>query len=253
MSTVLQSGEDMRKATQATRARKAEAAPRGAVARQAPDRRGELLQIAARRFAEHGYESTTIRELADDAKILSGSIYHHFATKDEILHEIVREPVLALRDETIRISRAPADAEHRLIAVVLLHLGELTRDQDVHAILYNERQFFRGNPDFEYVALARGDMYLGWRAIFEDGVRGGLFRADADPFLTVSTIIRMINTCADWFKPHGVYPLESGRNYQLDQVIDFNLDFMLSAIRTPERAGAPIPRAECEALARRPE
>lgn len=241
----------MRKATQATRARKAEAAAAGAVVRAAPDRRGEILQIAARRFAEYGYESTTIRELADDAKILSGSIYHHFATKDEILQEIVREPVLALRDETIRVSRAAVDAEHRMIAVVLLHLGELTRDQDVHTILYNERQFFRRNPDFEYVALARGDMYLGWRAIFEDGVRAGLFRGDIDPFLAVSTIIRMINTCADWFKPHGVYPLESGRNYQLDQVIDFNLDFVLSAIRTPARIGAPIPRAECEALAKK--
>jgi len=240
----------MRKATRAIRARKGAAVAASATVR---DRRGEILQIAARRFAEYGYESTTIRELADDAKILSGSIYHHFATKDEILHEIVREPVLQLRDETIRISRAPVDAEHRLIAVILLHLGELTRDQDVHAILYNERQFFRGNPDFEYVAQARGEMYLGWRAIFEDGVRAGLFRADVDPFLSVSTIIRMINTCADWFKPHGVYPLESGRNYQLDQVIDFNLDFVLSAIRTPARAGAPIPRSECEALARRAE
>jgi TetR/AcrR family transcriptional regulator, cholesterol catabolism regulator len=237
----------MRKATQA-RARRADAVAAGGVA---VDRRGEILQIAARRFAEYGYEATTIRELADDAKILSGSIYHHFATKDEILHEIVREPVLTLRDETIRISRAAADAEHRLIAVILLHLGELTRDQDVHAILYNERKFFRRNTAFEYVALARGDMYLGWRAIFEDGVRAGQFRPELDPFLTVSTVIRMINTCADWFKQDGVYALESGRNYRLDQVIDFNLNFVLSAIRALERVGAPIPRAECEALAKR--
>lgn len=238
----------MRKATQASRARKADTAAAGGVA---VDRRSEILQIAARRFAEYGYESTTIRELADDAKILSGSIYHHFATKDEILHEIVRDAVLALRDETFRISRAPADAEHRLIAMILLHLGELVGDQDVHTILYNERRFFRRNSDFEYVALARGDMYLGWRAIFEDGVRADLFRADLDPFLTVSTIIRMINTCADWFKPHGVYPLESGRNYQLDQVIDFNLAFILDAIRTPARIGEAVPRAACEALAKR--
>ncbi|CAN7493809.1 TetR/AcrR family transcriptional regulator [Phenylobacterium sp. LjRoot219] len=239
----------MRKATQASRARKPEAVAAGAVA---TDRRGEILQIAARRFAEYGYESTTIRELADDAKILSGSIYHHFATKDEILHEIVRDAVLALRDETIRVSRAAADAEHRMVAVILLHLGVLIRDQDVHAILYNERKFFRRNPAFEYVALARGDMYLGWRAIFEDGVRAGQFRADLDPFLAVSTIIRMVNTCADWFKQDGVYALESGRDYRLDQVIDFNLNFVLSAIRTPERVAAPVPRAECEALARRP-
>src|SRR5450432_1576035 len=106
------------------------------------ERRARILEVAMRRFAEFGYEATTIRQLADDVDILSGSLYHHFVTKDEMLHEIVRDAVKQMRDNTIRIAQSPANAEHKLVALILLDLGELTRNQKVHAILTNDRRFF---------------------------------------------------------------------------------------------------------------
>jgi len=107
------------------------------------DRRTTILEAATRRFAQFGFESTTVRQIGDDVNILSGSLYHHFATKDEMLHEIVREAVQQMRNNALRIARAPVDAERRLTALILLDLGELTRNQKVHAILTNERRLFR--------------------------------------------------------------------------------------------------------------
>ena len=101
------------------------------------DRRGKILEAATRRFAEHGFEATTVRQIADDVSILSGSLYHHFASKEAMLHDIVRETVEKMRDNVVRISKAPVDAEHRLAALILLELGEMTRNQQVHAILSN--------------------------------------------------------------------------------------------------------------------
>src|SRR5579864_8918239 len=63
-----------------------------------PGRRLAILEAARRRFAEFGFEATTVRQIADDVNILSGSLYHHFATKDDMLHEIVRDAVLQMRD-----------------------------------------------------------------------------------------------------------------------------------------------------------
>src|SRR6058998_3112605 len=54
------------------------------------DRRGELLDIAARLFAERGLRATTVRDIADSAGILSGSLYHHFASKEEMVDEVLR-------------------------------------------------------------------------------------------------------------------------------------------------------------------
>ena len=52
-------------------------------------RREEILAIATRIFADKGYAGTTVREIADAAGILSGSLYHHFPSKESMLHEIM--------------------------------------------------------------------------------------------------------------------------------------------------------------------
>src|SRR3978361_1185148 len=56
-----------------------------------PSRRDELLGIAAELFAEHGFNNTTVRDIADGAGILSGSLYHHFDSKESMVDEILRD------------------------------------------------------------------------------------------------------------------------------------------------------------------
>ena len=53
-------------------------------------RRDELLELAATMFAERGLRATTVRDIADSAGILSGSLYHHFASKEEMVDEVLR-------------------------------------------------------------------------------------------------------------------------------------------------------------------
>ena len=52
-------------------------------------RRDELLELAATMFAERGLRATTVRDIADSAGILSGSLYHHFDSKESIGDEIL--------------------------------------------------------------------------------------------------------------------------------------------------------------------
>ena len=53
-------------------------------------RRDELLELAATMFAARGLRATTVRDIADAAGILSGSLYHHFASKEEMVDEVLR-------------------------------------------------------------------------------------------------------------------------------------------------------------------
>src|SRR3954454_16055465 len=55
----------------------------------APVRQNELLQIAADLFADRGYNATTVRDIADEAGILSGSLYHHFDSKESMIDAIL--------------------------------------------------------------------------------------------------------------------------------------------------------------------
>ena len=54
-------------------------------------RRSEIVTIAAELFAAKGYASTTVREIADAAGILSGSLYHHFDSKESMIEALLRD------------------------------------------------------------------------------------------------------------------------------------------------------------------
>ncbi|MCX7864929.1 MAG: TetR/AcrR family transcriptional regulator, partial [Novosphingobium sp.] len=156
------------------------------------DRRERILEAAARRFAQFGFEATTVRQIADDVDILSGSLYHHFATKEEILEEIVRDAVREQLECAQKIAAMPLDAEQRLVTLLVEFLTILTRKPDAHAVVFHERRLFRRNPDFAHILKARKQTYDAWAAILEQGVASGLFLPDLDIYLTISTVMRMI-------------------------------------------------------------
>ena len=55
--------------------------------------RGKLLQTAAHLFRNKGFARTTVRDLAGAVGIQSGSIFHHFKSKDEILRAVMEETI----------------------------------------------------------------------------------------------------------------------------------------------------------------
>jgi AcrR family transcriptional regulator len=215
---------------------------------QAPDRRAQILAASARLFAEFGFESTSVRQIADEVNILAGSLYHHFATKEEILHEIIREPILGILRDFARISQLPADAEHKLVASVLIRFHQYVRDWDVHAIILHDSNFFRRREDFSYVENAKSKTFRIIEAILKEGMDAGQFRSDIDIYLTIGTIARILSAAAHWFRSGTPYSTRRSEAYSLDEVIDFHLDCILRIVRSPARINKPIPRKFCEQL-----
>src|SRR5258706_8939849 len=82
-------------------------ANRAALAGDGEDRRAQILRVSAELFAERGYASTTVRNIAERTGLLSGSLYHHFDSKESILQEILTD----FFDElTQRVQRAIEEA-----------------------------------------------------------------------------------------------------------------------------------------------
>src|SRR5436305_14822542 len=76
------------------------------------ERRAELLALAAAMFAERGFVPTTVRDIADAACILSGSLYHHFGSKASMGAEILRAFLVKLFGryrEVMRAGNGPRD------------------------------------------------------------------------------------------------------------------------------------------------
>jgi AcrR family transcriptional regulator len=97
----------------------------------ANSRRDEILVVAEHRFAERGYDGTSLNEIADDVGIKRQSVLHHFESKDALYREVFER---ALGEWVKRVETA-ADAD--------------TRGWDrADGIIVAGFEFFRANTDF---------------------------------------------------------------------------------------------------------
>lgn len=94
---------------------------------EAPGRRG-VLNAAAELFVTHGYEGTTLRQIAAAAGIKAGSIYHHFDSKEALFLAVLRDGMTVMVDAFERAERQTepnAGVDQRLRAHVRAHLGAI--------------------------------------------------------------------------------------------------------------------------------
>ncbi|MDE2405727.1 MAG: TetR/AcrR family transcriptional regulator [Sphingomonadales bacterium] len=204
------------------------------------DRRQQILAAAARLFAEHGFEASSVREIAAAVKILPGSLYHHFATKEDMLHAIVRDAVQRFTAQHEALEALAGDAEYRLVASVIARFRDFVDNWEVNAILWKDSALFRTREEFAYVQAAKTRSFKMQEKILVDGVRARLFRADLDVYLMIGTIARLINSAGDWFRSNVFFHSDRPDAYTLDRTVAFHVDCVLRLVRAPERIAEPI-------------
>jgi AcrR family transcriptional regulator len=169
----------------------------------APLRRAEILAIAAKHFAEHGFEATTIRQISDEAGILSGSLYYHFANKEEMMHDIMRPFVTDLISKHQALSRLPDRSDVVVGKMLRFALEQIVHHHAEHRIIQLDRNYFRRTPQFNYVAALGAEVSHAWYGAIQQGVREGIFRSDLNIRLTTTMILKMIAVTAEWYDPDG--------------------------------------------------
>ncbi|MGB2249103.1 MAG: TetR/AcrR family transcriptional regulator, partial [Alcanivorax sediminis] len=90
--------------------------------------RGRLLSAAAHLFRDKGFDRTTVRDIAASVGIQSGSIFHHFKSKEDILYAVMEE---VIHFNTARLQKAVAGevtAEGRLRALIREELQSIVGD-----------------------------------------------------------------------------------------------------------------------------
>jgi TetR/AcrR family transcriptional regulator, cholesterol catabolism regulator len=170
------------------------------------DRRGDILASAAELFARKGVGATTVREIADAVGMLSGSLYHHFESKDAIVAEILTGYLRAIQDHYAAVlasGKGPADSLHDLVVTSL----QVASEQPQATTIYqNERPYLRERPRFADVLADAADIQRTWLLVIEKGVAEGSFRADIAPRVFYRLIRDAVWLSVRWHHPAGEYP-----------------------------------------------
>jgi AcrR family transcriptional regulator len=169
----------------------------------ASKRREHLVRLAAELFAEKGYQATTVRNIADEAGILSGSLYHHFDSKESIVDEILT----SFFDELTAANQAAldrgGDPRALLAELVRICFGTFVPHRAAIMVMQNDWNYLRQFDRFDYLSRSEEDNERMWVHQIIQGQQTGLFRDDIDARLTYRMIRDTIWMAVRWFRPGG--------------------------------------------------
>ena len=105
----------------------------------ADNRLPQILDAAARLFRTQGFQGTSVRDIVRAVDMLPGSLYYHFATKEDLLAEVYAEGVRRI-SARVRAAIGPlADPWARLEAACIAHLEAILEDDDYAQVVIRVR------------------------------------------------------------------------------------------------------------------
>lgn len=184
------------------------------------ERRAELLGIAAELFAERGLRATTVRDIADAAGILSGSLYHHFDSKESIVDEILGGFLDSLFGRYHEIVDAGTDSRATLEALVRTSFESIDKWHAAVAIYQDEAKHLAPLPRFAYLLERNREFRELWQGVLREGLANGSFRAGLDVEIAFRFIRDTVWVAVRWYRPGGSLSIDDIANEYLSIVLD---------------------------------
>jgi TetR/AcrR family transcriptional regulator, cholesterol catabolism regulator len=167
-----------------------------AVAR-ADNRADQIIRVGAKLFSQRGFAATTVRDLAKELGISSGSVFHHFDTKEDILVAVVERGLAGTIERIDGMLEGVDDPKERVTKMILAHLISLHRgDPETMSVLFFEWWSLSAETKAKIVSL-RDAYEARWVAEIARLSEVGL--APKDPSLFRLFIFGSMNWSAQWY------------------------------------------------------
>jgi TetR/AcrR family transcriptional regulator, cholesterol catabolism regulator len=196
----------------------------------AEKKRKEILDAAAAVISKRGYAQTMLGEIAKQARTQSGSLYYHFASRDDLIEEVMREGVkmtFAHSQATVAALPRSATPGQRLAAAIRAHL----------CLMLVESNYARATA--RLIGQVPDAM---WQRVNSENVKYGRFidrlikaamkSGEIDPAIDPSAyrllIIGSVNWAPEWYRPNG--------RLSTDQVADLYLRMVMDGVKGPKKS-----------------
>lgn len=189
-------------------------------------RRRDIVKTAALLFESEGYRTTSMESIARAVGLAKPTLYHYFASKDDILYAIHEEFITLLIDRQEQRAGMDLTPEHQLLEVFgdVLELMETHRG---HVRVFFEHYRELPEAQQEVIKVKRDAYERSVEAILVAGHRSGALRP-IDARLSTLALFGMVNWAYQWYRSDG--PLTAR------QIAVQFWDLYLNGSRSPEAA-----------------
>jgi TetR/AcrR family transcriptional regulator, cholesterol catabolism regulator len=174
--------------------------------------RDQILDVAAQIIRKKGFHATSMQDIADGVNLQKASLYHHVASKQEILLSLL-DQALDLITERIRpIVTQPGKASEKIPIACREYLSALTDRVDLVSVLFLEHRSLE--PKYRGRHIPRRDRFEQmWRQLVQEGIDSGEICNGTDAALTARTLLGVMNWTITWFRPDGSMTIEQIADY----------------------------------------
>jgi TetR/AcrR family transcriptional regulator, fatty acid metabolism regulator protein len=144
------------------------------------DKRGLILHAAVRVFARKGYHTCRVGDIAEEAGVAHGLLYHYFRSKEEVLDCVFRETWVDIVGAAQRVEETAEPARERLAGIAKILLRAWKRDPDLVTVVIREGL---RSPDLQRRVAEIRQAFEAIERIVARGQSEGEFRDDVDPRL----------------------------------------------------------------------
>jgi TetR/AcrR family fatty acid metabolism transcriptional regulator len=141
------------------------------------DKRRLILEAAVRVFARKGYHTCRVGDIAEEAGVAHGLLYHYFRSKEEVLDSVFRETWTDIVGAAHRVEETDEPARERLTGIAKILLRAWKRDPDLVRVVIREGL---RSPDLQRRVAEIRQAFQAIERIVERGQADGEFRADVD-------------------------------------------------------------------------
>lgn len=180
----------------------------GSQRRRAP----QIIDAAARVFAERGFHGATTQDIADVLGIRQASLYYYFSSKEAALELVCLRGVEGFFEAAKAIAARPESARKRLTSLIESHLSPLVDRANFVKVFLNERQHLPRESRRRIGRWSRGLERI-FEEVIGEGVVKGEFRADLDIRLATLAILGMCNAASSWQRKENFSVAEIAKEF----------------------------------------
>jgi AcrR family transcriptional regulator len=184
--------------------------------------RDDILDAAAQVFRQKGFHGASMQDVAAAVDLKKASLYHHVASKQEILLALLDRALGVLTDHIAGFAGQEMPPDQKLRLMMRAYLSALAENSDLTSVLLFEHRSLDKKLHARHVPQ-RDKFEELWRDVLNEGIHAGVFDCP-DAGSTVRALMGIMNWTLTWYRPGG--------NKSIEQIADEYADLIFKGILT---------------------